>query len=55
MYEEIAKLILSVVVDKNPADDRGMTPLDIAREWGYINIEEMINEAIEPEIIELLT
>ena len=46
-------MFLDVVEDKNPRAYCGQTPLSLAERKGNFNIQQIINDAMEPEVIEL--
>ena len=46
----MCNLIISNTQDKNPANDRGKTPLDHAKSFGYSEISELIVGYIQEKI-----
>ena len=46
-HEQVCKLIMDKIKDKNPADLKGRTPLHIAAKNGYLAVCELILDELE--------
>ena len=46
-HEQVCKLIMDKIKDKNPADLKGRTPLHIAAKNGYLPVCELILDELE--------
>ena len=42
---KIVKMLLTVVKEKNPANNFGQTPFNLAEEKGFLNISQMIRQS----------
>ena len=44
---DICRIIIERIANKNPADNRGFTPLHNAAKWGYLDIMRLIIGHVE--------
>ena len=46
-YQDICKLLMPKIEDKNPADENGVTPLHWAAHYGYFELYNYLLERVE--------